>query len=282
MVDLSLHPKTMNEFAILPDKAKKVVSREFAKCEALSNQQMENLPDKLSSDELIASFLTPAEEIAPIPPLFADSFTIYTLPELNIAPIMGYGVELRLTNKRLILVDNTREAVPSVDYEKEGNKENITVENEIVDSNNFISFDLNDIFGVSMQIENRVKATTSIKNMFHGYLIPVGILAMIYGVFTFFNDNMMGIVFILVGLILTSLGLVLMTYRSEEPVVQVYKSRTLRIATLDPNFKQRALLTIWINPEGITTRDIVDWTRSLQSWVRNITESTPPDKNLNL
>ena len=288
MVDISLHPKTRNEFALLTDKARRVVRREFAGCEALSNEQMENLPDKLSSDELIESFLTPAEEIAPIPPLFADSFSIQTLPELNIEPIVGYGVELRLTNKRLILVDNTKEKVPTLSHEKEGKEENITVENEIVDSNNFISFDLNDIFDISMQIENRVKATTYIRNAFFGYLLPVGFLVMILGALYMFRLNFTmeslyaGGAIILLGLIISLLGIGLMTYRSEGPVNQVYKSRTLRIATLDPNFKQRALLTIRINPEGITARDIVDWTRSLQSWIRNITESQPPTKHLNL
>lgn len=273
------HPKTKNLFVQLKDKDKRRVMEQYSRISSITNQNLQDIKikDKYTKKQFIKAILTPDEDIVNIEPLYLDRYSIKSAETRDLIDD-GIGAEALITTKRLILVDTSINEEPGLmeHYsDKKDEKKRIEVSHEIRDSFNFSGFHLNDIYGTSMKMENRVSTFVNIIKMKLLWLIASGLLAISTSLLLLFN-NMVGGPFdfltnrdlfylLLLGIILLFVGLFYDYAKLKDPYPIIIENKIIELVTLDPKYKQRCSLELHVNTAQQDLPETLYWMKNLQN-----------------
>jgi len=284
------YSQTSRIYRSLPENLRGAVKEEFEKHHEKADSVLKGIHEKeeLSTKALLQSFLTPDEELIPIDPLKVDSYYIYSAKEPYSEEYLdsGYGAEMYLTNKRLIIVSAGESQQPILEDNSTGDKKEYKVGNKSGDYYNFVPFLLNNIYGISQKLENEVSCSSIVreKKGRSGGLLAGGIilifLCFIIGVASEFESPWWSML-LLIGIILLIVGALAKFTKIERshPSESIMRRRQLRLVTLDPVYMNRASLTIEINKEH-TIKSIMQWVRELQNRCEAICEPRAFEKTM--
>jgi hypothetical protein len=195
-----------------------------------------------------------------------------------------------LTNKRLILVEAGEDNLPTLDARRDaaGKIKQVNIGTAREDSSNFTAFPLNNIYGVSIKLKNKVSNNSIVKprerssslGILGGILLAFGFLFMVLGFMSEADEmTFFAMIMIIIGIVL-----LVVSYGKEHEITRlpqsIEKIRLLNLVTLDPVYMNRASLKIEVDDTKHNIKDIIQWCRELQNRCEAISKPKTFEKRM--
>lgn len=282
---------TRLDYNRLNSKDKSIADNMLKETRKMSKKEFRKIKkeEKYDKEDFLDHILTPDEDVMDVldGPLHADSFSIST-PNNKGFEDVGIGVNVFLTDKRLILLNTSKNSSPTLKNHFEGAKLNqMDVKYEIRDSFNFNTFNLCDIYGISMKGENMVKSEKKIKFVSYKWLIPLGAIIAFFAPFIMLSGFLfedynvicipLGLFTVVIGIVLIVIGALYRGKSYDGPHKWVSEEKTIHIVTLSPKYRSRCSLEVNVNPYKHKLPEIVYWVKNLQNRCPAINDPKPFD-----
>jgi type IV secretory pathway TrbD component len=255
------HPNTQTKIKSITDPKLVVeIDVEYQIAAAETRKNLFQLQSGVTSNDLINRMLLPDESFDK-----SNSLPASVISKVNsktgIEYEVRFGVELMITNKRVILTDVNRDDTPILEHittTKFDELNSIGVGHIIQESVFYQPVNHSQIYSVQVDIHNKSEASRQLMQKRNMMVFYIGILLAIVGLFTHWSVIIGGVALAIAGYAF------LKTIAKLHPIIITEQYRSIKIGLIDPLTLNRSIWKIILHPT-VHPEVLIEWASKLQS-----------------
>ncbi len=259
------NPAAASVFASeLDQKMKAAILEEEAELRRVVYENHMKQKEQLTNEELLSSLLYKGEQRVEIPPLRCSRVRIIS-EKTEKALDERFGVEARLTDKRLILTDVDVTSVPFLQREAKTSfptRKSYRVARELRDDVWYYPFPLKNITGLMLGLSNKTKVSSQLSMKYNDMGLVAGVLGLLLMILGFGNGALLVVGFLLfIGGVIYAVGVP--KFVTSEFELEQGLFREVRLGGLDPITQEKVILELTID-QDYSIHAIKDYLAKLQ------------------
>lgn len=265
------HPNTKTKMNTISDQKLRVeIDMEYQLAAEETNKNLFNLQSGITSNDLINRMLLPEETFDK-----SNSLPVAVISKINSKTGNEYetrfGVELMITNKRIILTDVNRDDTPILDNLNTNKFDELNckgVGHIIQESVFYQPINHSQIYSVQVDIHNKSEAKRQVMQKRNMMVFYVGLLLTIVGIFVHWSLIVSGVALSIAGYAF------LKTIMKLNPVIITEQIRAIKIGLIDPISLNRSIWALILDPT-VHPEVLIEWASKLQSKIVSLHGNNP-------